>query len=279
MAFKTIAVFTEPSPAGEARAAAGAALALLCGAHLVGVYALPLALPESAAETFVRGEEAMRAVIAGQQAREERDIAAVRERFAAIAARQGLTPEFRVIRWMGAEDEALLQSLHSDLVIVGPPQAPGLPEKRAPDALLLASGVPMLVLPPDSALAPEGRTLVAWNASRQARRALTDALPLLRSAASVVLLVVDPERRDAHGEEAGADIGLFLARHGVTVEVQQRASEGEPVGAVILRAAQELGAGLIVLGAYSRARTAEVVFGGVTRFLLKSSSIPLLVAH
>ena len=121
--------------------------------------------------------------------------------------------------------------------------------------------------------------MVAWNASREARRAISDALPLLVEAKSVTILLVDAGKNPRHGEEPGADIAHYLSRHGAKVSVKQTASRGEPIARVILDHAKEQAADLIVIGAYSHARTAQMVFGGVTRSLLQDAGIPLLIAH
>jgi nucleotide-binding universal stress UspA family protein len=92
--------------------------------------------------------------------------------------------------------------------------------------------------------------------------------------------VVDPaERADKHGEEPGADIALCLARHGVHVDVEQVTSDGSPIGEVILSRAVDGGMDLIVIGAYSHARWAEIIFGGVTRTLLTQMPVPVLVSR
>ncbi|KAH2839966.1 hypothetical protein KXW36_001559, partial [Aspergillus fumigatus] len=110
--------------------------------------------------------------------------------------------------------------------------------------------------------------VVAWNASREARRAIADALPFLVGALSVTILVVDPQKNPRHGEEPGAD-----------VVVEQVQSHGDPIANVILAYAERHNTDLIVVGAYSHARTTEMIFGGVTRSLLRDAAVPLLIAH
>ena len=99
----------------------------------------------------------------------------------------------------------------------------------------MASGVPVLIIPDGWKSETIGNNiLVGWNASRQARRAMADARPFLSAAQSVTVLVVDPAKRaDQHGEEPGADIALYLARHGVHVDVEQATSNGSPIGEII----------------------------------------------
>ena len=96
----------------------------------------------------------------------------------------------------------------------------------------------------------------------------------------MTLLVVDShERADRHGEEPGADIALYLARHGAHVEVEQVLSLGARVADIILSYAAEHGVDLIVIGAYSHARPVEMMVGGVTRTLLKQALIPVLMSQ
>jgi nucleotide-binding universal stress UspA family protein len=133
----------------------------------------------------------------------------------------------------------------------------------SPEKLLLSSGAPILVIPSGWKSESIGnKILVGWNASREARRALADGLPFL-AASSVTLLVVDSEQRAGrHGEEPGADIALYLARHGAHIEVEQVLSQGAPVADTILSYAAEHDVDLIVIDAYSHARPVEMVFGG-----------------
>jgi nucleotide-binding universal stress UspA family protein len=205
----------------------------------------------------------------------------VRRRFEAISAKRELSAEFRVIRRDGPNEDLILSSLHSDLVVIGQRELHELPGYWSPERLLLASGAPILVVPSGWKSEPTSKKiLVGWNASREARRAIADALPFLLAAPSVTLLVVDSnERPDRHGEEPGADIALYLARHGAQVEVEQVSSRGSPVADVILSYAADHGVDLIVIGGYSHARSVEMVFGGVTRTLLKQTPIPVLMSR
>jgi nucleotide-binding universal stress UspA family protein len=229
----------------------------------------------------VIGEKAIRASRAWQKAADEAATTDVRRGFEAISAKHDLSSEFRVIRRGGPDEDLILSSLHSDLVVIGQRELHELPGYVSPERLLLASGAPILVVPSGWKSGPIGRKiLVGWNASREARRAVADALPFLVAAHSVTLLVVDSDKRAGrHGEEPGADIALYLARHGVQVDVEQVSSRGAPVAGVILSYARDHGVDLIVIGAYSHARSVEMVFGGVTRTLLSQAPIPVLMSR
>jgi nucleotide-binding universal stress UspA family protein len=81
------------------------------------------------------------------------------------------------------------------------------------------------------------------------------------------------------GAEPGADIAAYLARHGLTVTVDQLAGGGRPVADVLKQHATDIGADLIVMGAYSHSRIRERIFGGVTRSFIEGARLPVLMAH
>ncbi|WP_298362067.1 universal stress protein [uncultured Bradyrhizobium sp.] len=279
MAIKNIAVFVEPSRTGAARARYAVELARRHGAHLIGIFAAPPGWNADPTESFVRGTEAIPRLIERHKAAEIAISSAANQSFEAATKRADISFEFRIIREKDVDD-AKLHSLYTDLIIVGAPRPGGLPNYWSVETLLLTTGVPFLMLPDAwKAGTIAERVLVAWNASREARRAVSDSLSLLMAAQSVSVVVVDPWADPRHGEEPGADIALYLSRHGVNVDVVQLKSQGQPIEAVILGHALRIDADLIVLGAYSHSRTREFIFGGVTRFLLQDSPLPLLIAH
>ncbi len=281
MPFKSIAVFIGTSPSAEARVLFAARLACRHGAHLIGLYAVPSLMSGSAAESFVLGHTAVREVIAQHRAREDEAIGLAKRSLSAICGRQDISFEFRPLVQAEFGDDLVLNSLHADLVVAGGGSGNGgLPNGWSAETLLLATGVPCILLPESwNGSAAAEHVVVAWNASRQARRAIADALPLLVTAKSVTVLLVDAKKNSRHGEEPGADIAHYLSRHGVKVAVEQAASNGAPVAGVILDRARQHAADLVVIGAYSHARAAQMVVGGVTRSLLREATLPLLIAH
>jgi len=281
MAWKNIAVFVDATPEGEKRIDYAAMLAHQCGAHLAGIHVVSAVRPEYRSDYYVIGEKAIRALLAERKAADEAATSNVRRRFEAISAKRDLSAEFRVIRRGGPDEDLALSSLHSDLVVIGQRELQELKGYTSPEKLLLSSGAPILVIPSGWKSESVGnKILVGWNASREARRAVADALPFLVAASSVTLLVVDSdERAGRHGEEPGADIALYLARHGARVEVEQVSSQGSAVADIILSYARDHDVDLIVIGAYTHARYVEMVFGGVTRTLLKQAPVPVLMSR
>lgn len=120
-----------------------------------------------------------------------------------------------------------------------------------------------------------GPVLVGWNGSAEAALAIKSAMPLLRLASSVHLIEVE-DRAPTYPRDAGA---RYLSAHGIAVEIMQRRPVDGRVGRAITQAAEEIEASLIVMGAYGRSRLSEFLLGGVTRDLIASSQVPLLLAH
>jgi nucleotide-binding universal stress UspA family protein len=139
-------------------------------------------------------------------------------------------------------------------------------------------GRPVLVVPRYGTFPTIGeRVLVAWNGAREAVRAVNDALPLLQRAQLVTVLSIDPS--DADHRIPSADITLHLARHGVTAVAAQTRGTDLLVADILLSYAADLGADLIVSGAYGHTRLRELVLGGMTRHLLQTMTVPVLMSH
>lgn len=179
-------------------------------------------------------------------------------------------------------DQLTMQARHADLTVMTRPaaHAPGMRHEIV-EAVLMNSGRPVLVVPPDwSPKAGMRRLFVAWNAGREAARALGDAAPFLSDAASITVGTIDARPTySGHGEAPGVDIATHLARHGFAVDLKNLDSLGADKGASIVAAAQSVGADLIILGGYGHSRMRQAIFGGVTRTLVETSPVPLLLSH
>lgn len=193
--------------------------------------------------------------------------------------------------WRYSEGEYLntlvLTARYADAVLVGQPDPDDVEDLQAKDPdlsakLAIASGRPVIVVPYSGRFDTLGqRVLVAWNASREATRAVREALPLLTTAKQVHILAVNPETGDyrGHGEEPGADIALYLSRHGINAEAAQTVSGAVSVANTILSRAADLNADLICMGAYGHSRLRELTMGGVTHRIMREMPVPVLLAH
>ncbi len=165
----------------------------------------------------------------------------------------------------------------ADLTIIPHPKSiakPG-PEDFL-NEVLFRSGRPLL-LAPQTAPRKLGETLlVAWNGRAEAARTVASALPLLGRAGRVKLLTIGQEKEDRPGL---GELQHYLACHGIKSDRVSKQPGDKSVGATILDSAEEFSADLIVMGAYSHNRWREMVLGGVTRYVIENTSVPIFMSH
>jgi nucleotide-binding universal stress UspA family protein len=284
--FKDILVHLDEGPRSATRLKVAADLARRQSAHLTGIYVIDVPASEllygsglpyaggggmTEMVASLRADAAARAEVSGQE-------------FHDVLRREGLEGEWRAVDG----DTAGALSLHAryaDLTVLGQPNDAEPYKGPRADAVLvnvmLSSGRPVLAVPYAGQFERIGeRVLVAWNASREATRAVNDALPLLRGATMVTVLAVNPRHGiKGHGDVPAADIVLHLARHGVTAEAAHTIANDISEGDALLSYAADLGVDLIVSGGYGHSRAREMVFGGVTRTLLQQMTVPMLLSH
>jgi nucleotide-binding universal stress UspA family protein len=175
-----------------------------------------------------------------------------------------------------------MQARHADVTIVDLPASDTSDASHALlEGPLFESGRPIIVIPPEWKLREIGRSvLVCWKSTREAARALGDAEDFLGAADRVTVVTVDAKPSDdGYGVHPGSDISAHLARRGVKVELVNLDSTGRSEAKAIQDQALAVGADLIVMGGYGRSRMSEFIFGGVTREMLKTSTLPVLMAH
>ena len=250
------------------------------GASLIGVFIQPEPTV-TPAETFARGK-GIRDVIEAHEAQLGRIEARHRAVFEEIVRRHGIRSgsEWRSLPYMSSE--VGVHAYYADLVVVGRSESagqtagpPGLAE-----SLVLSSGRPIILFPPNGKVSRVRRILMGWNTTRESIRASEDALPLLARAEAVEVLVVENQRhRAGNGQDPGADIARHLARHGVPVEARRLSSGGEEVGRFLLSQAVAFRADLLVMGAYGHSHLREWMFGSVTRTVLYEAALPVLMSR
>lgn len=253
-------------------------LAARFDARLIAIYVIP---PSDGPR--YAGGLTLESVIREAHARALAQAELVRREFEARAATRNVRLEWRCTRGEPTT-AAILHARYSDLCIMEQEAAPDMPPtlRLLPEDVVLGAGRPVIIVPHQSRGVTVGsRVLVAWNGSREATRAVNDALPLLRAAEAVAVLAIRPESAPLdpmlHGEEPGADIALYLARHGVAPEVLVSCGPAaESDGACLFREASRWAADLVVMGAFGHSRLRERIFGGVTRYALDHAHVPVM---
>lgn len=276
MGLKDLLVHVDNDPACSSRLDVAVALAARYGAHLTGLHAR--AWPRLPAYVEI---ELPPSVQEAQQHHLDELARQAEARFLQRARQREIVSEWRLATGdiIGA---MRLHARYADLTIVGQ----GIDLQDAPydlaflaEELVLGVGRPVLVVPRYGAFEMVGeRVLIAWNGTREATRAVHDALPLLKRATKVIVLSIDPEQ-DSGSRVPSADIALHLARHGVAAEAASTVGLDIAVGDVLLSRAADLGVDLIVMGAYGHSRVREVVLGGATRHILHHMTVPVLLSH
>jgi len=275
MSYKTILVRADCGKRTDVCIEVAIRMAMQHDAHLIALYTQePFVIP---AYLIQAGQE----VIKAQKKFADDETARIKS----VYKNKTLSMGFKNTEWLYtlgfSADILVQQARYADLVVVG--QADSSDKSNANKdfnaQLVLAAGRPILILPyAGSFLNIGSRILIAWNASREATRAITDTLPLLKRADSVNLIALSP-KHDAQGHIPIDDIVLYLARHGVNVEVSKDHVTDIDAGNAILSCAADFGSDLLVMGGYGRSRLREWVLGGATRTILESMTVPVLMSH
>jgi nucleotide-binding universal stress UspA family protein len=268
-----LSVITGGGPAGDYAVSVASALT----AHLAGVAFVYDPIVPVSATGYIPAE-----VIERQQADNEAGAKAAVDRFAEATRRAALSAEPLTITasLAGAGEQFGRIARRFDLAVVGQaePQT-GTVENIIAETTLFESGRPMIVVPYiQKAPLKLDRVMVCWDGSRQAARAIGDAMPLLAKAGRVAVVIItnEPGKQD---EIEGADMAQHLARHGLKVEVQRIPGGDVDVADALLSHAADSGADFMVMGGYGHSRLREFVLGGVTRSILRSMTVPTLMAH
>jgi nucleotide-binding universal stress UspA family protein len=275
MSYETILLCISSIQAAPTLIEAGRELGMGFGAHVQALYVIP-------GVTVYSGTEFGAVAQVNDEVRRyfEKNFEDVRKTFTETMTREGLTFDFQMVD-AGAPDttsEYLNNAKSADLVIVSPlgnmnfaSVAPDFPER-----MVLGAGRPVLVLPRrESPLKIMGNVLLGWNDSRESARATFDAIPFMQIAEKTQVATIGPHRGIVHG----ASIAETLDRHGAKVETLSLSLDGMSEGEVLLRAARDHGARLIVMGCYGHSRLRELVFGGASRHIFANADMPVLMSH
>lgn len=289
MTYRSILAVVDGTPASEAQLRAAFALGRRYDAYLEVLHVRPdpnMSLPlvgEGMSGALI--DDVSRELEASAQANAERARRYYDEACGAVdmapveAGDKPLAGGFRAA-WrslVGREDsETAARGLLADLIVVARPD-PGQDGAYAPalEAGLFETGRPVLVVPPDAGGLAARQVAVAWNATREASRAVVAALPLLVEAASVTVFSLAESGGRSPEPERLAD---YLLLHGVEARARRVESQRH-AGNELLAQASEVGADLLVMGGYGHSRLREFVLGGATRDVLSNAEMPVLLAH
>ena len=269
----------EASQAVAHRLGLAVGLARRFDAHLVGLYPRPQFEPPM----LFDGGFAMGRYYTAFEEGAKADQAVALAAFDKAIKGAEVSSEWRAVN--GFPDTALVAaSYYADLTVVG--QADSGTTRTMPtpsnlaELVALSAAGPVMIVPHAGVRSAPGKTvLLCWKDTREAARAVSAALPLLKSADEVIALAVGAQESTSGHAQPGAELALWLARHGVKVSVRRDAAVGGDVGALILSCAADHGVDLIVMGIYGRSRLRELILGGVSRTLLSGMTVPLLMAH
>ncbi len=280
MTYKSILVYLETHAETAATERLALALAQKMDAHLTAL--IPIYQPSI---PYYSHHALLADVLEAQLAAAKADAEALARTFGEEGQRQGVALECRVETCFPglAYDLVRLNAHYNDLVIMTQPdpENTGPAGRHLPEEVLLAAARPVLVVPfIGAAQVPGRKILVAWDAGREAARAVGDALPFLRAAETVTVLSVEPKGGAAgHGAEPGADIARYLARQGCEVSVDSLRDTSVDAGAAIQAYIGDRDFDLLVMGAYGHSRLRELALGGVTQTIMEHMTIPTLAAH
>jgi nucleotide-binding universal stress UspA family protein len=268
-----LSIGEKPGPACDYAISVAAAF----DAHLAGIAFLYDPIVPVSGAGYIPAE-----VIETQERDNETATRAALDRFAAASARAGVTAEPLTLSasFGGVGEQFGRIARRFDLSIVGQaePETSAVEEIIAESALF-ESGRPVIIVPYiQKAPLKLDSVMLCWDGSRAAARAIADAMPLLHRAGGVEVVIVANER-GKQDEIEGADMGAHLARHGLNVEVKRIALGGIDVADVILSHAADASSDFIVMGGYGHSRLREFVLGGVTRSILRSMTVPVLMSH
>lgn len=284
---KSILVPIEESPSLDAQLESAALLARIFNAHIDGTapsWVMELAPFDGALDTIPAIGETGAFSAEAQQAR----VDAAEHSFRAFVDRHGIAWEepgkptdHVTASWLapsGSGDRMTAETARLyDVTVLGRRVEKSLtPRAELLEAVLFESGRPILVTPPEAPKKLGEVIVIAWNGSTESARAVSFAKPLLERAKRIVVLAI--EEAMVSGPSA-ADLARSLSRGGLEVEAIARSAGAQAKGEAMVKGAMDLGADLLVKGAYTHSRLRQMVFGGVTRHILQESTIPVLMSH
>ena len=280
MTYKTILVHLADVERAPRLIEAAVAMADRMRAHLIGLAVTPPFV-------VVPAMDGTGVTVSVDQHRDayQADIAALKSQFIKGTDGRTFTSEWREADagFATAVGTIIEQSRTADIVIASQ-QDPAWRYSsmlEEPERIAIESGRPLLLIPNSGKVAvPPKNVTIAWNARREATRAVFDAMPLLKLAASVNVVWINPEKEpEVAGDVPAAELCAMLARQGIKCIASQASAIGADVGHEMLRQAQAFGSDLLVMGCYGHSRLREFVLGGASKHIMQHAHLPVLLSH
>jgi nucleotide-binding universal stress UspA family protein len=220
--------------------------------------------------------------IESQRIESDKKARAAVARFEKAANQAGISAETRIISASvsGAADQLGRLGRRFDMVVVGQAEGDkGMADEVVDEGVLFECGRPVIFVPFIQKVGLKlDRVMVCWDGSRAATRAIADSIPLLQKAKEVEIVLVANKGFKAD-EAPGVDLAKHLARHKLDVNLKRITSPEIDVASTILSYAADSSANMIVMGGYGHSRLREFVLGGVTRSILETMTVPVLMSH
>lgn len=275
MNWKTILVHLDSSRRCETRAQFALDIARRFDAHVIGLY---LVCQDLVHHMFEPAETLQRKVYEAQR---RTSLDKARAAFEHATQLAGVNAEWRAPTG-SVLDAATLHGRHADVIVLGqddPDDPEAFIARHFVEDVVMGSGRPVLLVPRAGDIKSLGENVViAWDDSREAARAVADALPVLRRARFVEIMTVERHRDEE--APAGIEISAYLERQGVRASFSSTPRvRGENTGLTLMERANSMHADMLIAGAYAHSRGLERVLGGVTRTLLETSTLPVLLSH
>jgi nucleotide-binding universal stress UspA family protein len=278
MAYKTILVHLNDERRVEGILRPVISMARRFGSIVVGVHVLP-GMASVPAIVVPYGAEVAAPILDSDRKAGE----AIRAAFESRLAAEDIAAQWHQDEVLDADlcSTVLERGRAVDLIVAGQadPEWPLSSLLDFPEQLALEGGRPVLIIPNCGRFESLGqRPVIAWNGSREAARAVFDALPLFSPSAEVRVLSISGGGASTQGASAESVVAALRA-HGLKAKAEHLPAGEESVDDVLVSRVADVGADLLVMGAYGRSRWREYVFGGVTRAVARHMTVPTLMSH
>jgi len=277
MAIKDLAVAFNDSDNSRAAVRLAVQMCRKYDATLTGIYTHMPVKFENQVENWISDE-----IKASLEKADAASVAAIENAFRASVAESDFDGPVEWTSPTGHPNDLLARSARfHDLLLIGQYTNPDRAQRRVrAEELVMNSGKPIIIVPAGYQVRPfTGHAVVAWDGSRPAARALSDAMQILETKERLDVVTVGASGAGTGKTAFGQDVVTYLSRHGINAKLTNLSAAREGVGATILEYCSETDPDILVMGAYGHARLREELFGGVTRHILENANVPVLMAH